>query len=134
MDFDRHQPILFYDGSCGLCDRFVRSIFAKDRKHRLRFAPLQGKTAAKLLPNSLVSDLKTVVYFENSRIYAKSDAVIRSMARLGAWWRLVQFLRIVPRTVRDQVYDIIADRRHRIFGKADICGLLGPEEKDYFLE
>lgn len=134
MDLDRHQSILFYDGSCGLCDRFIKSILVKDKKHRLRFAALQGKTAAKFLPHVLVSDLRTVVYFEDSRIYTKSDAVINSVAKLGSWWPLIRLIRIVPRRLRDRVYDMIAVRRHRIFGKAEACRLLEPEEKGYFLE
>ena len=44
------RHVVFYDGVCGLCDRTVRFLLRRDRRDRLRFAPLQGEVARKLLP------------------------------------------------------------------------------------
>lgn len=43
------RHVLFYDGVCGLCDRAVRFLLARDRERVLLFAPLQGPTAAAVL-------------------------------------------------------------------------------------
>lgn len=128
----RLTPIVFYDGTCGLCHGFVQFIVARDRAGVFRFAPLQGQTAARLIPG-LTGDLRSVVLKDESGVYRKSDASLRTLTRLGGTWALAAGLRVVPRPLRDFVYDVIAKRRHRLFGSADACTLPAPAERSRFL-
>ena len=49
MDAPPTPPrIVLYDGVCGLCDKLVQFLVARDRNRLLRYAPLQGDTAARL--------------------------------------------------------------------------------------
>lgn len=124
--------IVFYDGHCGLCDRAVRFVLKHDRSgSAFRFAPLQGTTypsrvsaeqRAKL-PNSIV------VLIRNGDALTRSDAFVHIFRRLGGGWRtLAGALALIPRPVRDFVYDFIARIRYRVFGRRDeICPIMPPE-------
>lgn len=133
---DPDGPIIFFDGVCGLCDRFVDFVIARDRKGVFRFAPLQGETAAARFgsqgPHSTDAP-PTVLLAEGSVLKARSDATLRILAGLGGPWRLAGLLLLVPRTLRDGAYDFVAARRYRWFGKKESCRLPTPEERGRFL-
>ncbi len=124
--------IVFYDGHCGLCDRAVKFVLKHDRSGRaFRFAPLQGTTYASRvsaerrarLPDSIV------VLTENGDILTRSDAFVHIFRKLGGGWRaLAKALALIPRPLRDLIYDFIARIRYRIFGKRDeLCPIMPPE-------
>jgi predicted DCC family thiol-disulfide oxidoreductase YuxK len=129
---EHDAEIVFYDGHCGLCDRAVKFVLKHDRSSRtFRFAPLQGTTyAARIsaeqrarLPDSIV------VLTEDGATLTRSDAFVHIFRRLGGGWRiLAKTLRLIPRPVRDSIYDFVARIRYRIFGKRDeICPIMPPE-------
>lgn len=131
--------ILFFDGYCGLCNGFVDFVMARDPRARFRFAPLQGTTANALVPQDAVSRdasgaPRSIVYRERGRVYRRSDAVLRSLPRLGGPWKLVAILRAVPRPFRDFMYDWIARNRYRWFGRRAACRMPGPGERARFLD
>ncbi len=128
------KPIVYYDGLCGLCDGFVRFVVARDRLGRYQFAPLQGETARLRLGDELPLDaLRTVVLAEDSALRVKSDAALAILAGLGHGWQMVRALRVVPRPIRDWVYDFIARHRFQWFGRREACRIPGLEERDRFL-
>lgn len=145
----RHQPILFFDGVCGLCNRFIDLMLRADSRDRFRYAPLQGETAQRLLGvddeagNRKTSDLplgnprngdpQSFVFLENDRRFEQSSAVLHALGRLGGPWRLTAFLYVFPRPLRDMIYRFVARNRYRWFGKSDECRLPTPEERERFL-
>jgi predicted DCC family thiol-disulfide oxidoreductase YuxK len=52
---DARTHVVFFDGVCGLCDRWVQFVLPRDRGARFRFAPLQGALAARELPPGVAS-------------------------------------------------------------------------------
>ena len=137
------RPIVYYDGLCGLCDGFVRFVVARDALGCYRFSPLQGETARLRLGDGLAQGaLKTVVLEEDPALRpigntdglrVKSDAAIAILAGLSHGWGLINLLRIVPRPIRDLVYDFIARHRYRWFGKREECRVPTPAERERFL-
>jgi predicted DCC family thiol-disulfide oxidoreductase YuxK len=127
------NPVVYFDGVCGLCNRFVDFGVRFDRQRRLRFAPIQGETAAQRLRSDLATDPTTIVLEENGNLRFRSDAILRILHHLGGGWRLLGVLRIIPRPLRDVIYDWIARNRYSWFGKRDTCRLPTPEERDAFL-
>ena len=126
--------LIYYDGLCGLCDRFVRFVLLHDRRGRFRFAPLQGETARARLPELPNPEaLTTVVLEQESSFRTRSDAALAIVAGLGGAWRATALLRLIPRPLRDAVYDWIARHRFRWFGRRDECRVPGPEERGRFL-
>ncbi|MEZ4757233.1 MAG: DCC1-like thiol-disulfide oxidoreductase family protein [Flavobacteriales bacterium] len=126
-------PVVFYDGHCGLCDRSVQWLLRMDRRAALRFAPLQGTTASKVLPRSIATHMDSFVLLDGNGVHLRSDAAIRVLEHLGGAWRSIRLLRLMPRVMRDSVYDLIARRRHRWFGRMEHCRLPGPGEGARFL-
>jgi predicted DCC family thiol-disulfide oxidoreductase YuxK len=127
--------VVLYDGVCGLCDRLVQFLVAKDRARRLRYAPLQGETAARLraqLPG-IPDDLDTMVFVDDGQVYLRSRAFARIARYLPMPWRLGAVLRYVPRVLADAAYGLVARSRYRIFGKVEACGLPTAEQRQLLL-
>lgn len=126
--------LIYYDGLCGLCDRFVQFVLRRDRAARYRFAPLQGSTARERVPVTLdPRTSQTVILEEGGRFRVRSDAALAILSGLGGAWRLTTLLRVIPRPVRDAVYDLVARNRNRWFGRRAECRVPPPDERDRFL-
>lgn len=105
-------PIVLYDGSCGFCGWSVRWVLRRDRSRSFRFAPLDSPRGRALLAeHGLPSDPGTVVVLDDGRAYLRSDAVLRVARRVGGIWHLLRVGGVLPRSLRDALYDWVA--RHR---------------------
>ncbi len=126
-------PVIFFDGVCGLCNRFIDFVIARDRAGLFRFATLQGETARERLAGADL-DLNTMVLWEEQGILRKSTAAARILIRLGGVWGLCgTALRLVPRPLRDIGYSLVARNRYRLFGKKATCRMPTPAERARFL-
>src|SRR4026209_3041846 len=96
------HPIVFYDGDCGLCDRFVRWMLRRDRRaRRYRFAPLQGETARLMIHvESGVPGEWSVVLVDHAGEHHRSTAALRAIAGLGGGWRGAGLVLLVPAGLR----------------------------------
>ena len=136
------NPIILYDGVCGLCNRLVQFLLKHDKQGRLRFASLQSDFADKVLRRHGfdAKDLDTVHVVENydepgERVLQRSDAVLRAGRELGGFWGSSSAIaRVVPRVLRDLVYRLVATNRYRVFGKYDSCMLPDPSQRSRFLD
>src|SRR5262245_15826021 len=129
--------VLFYDGVCGLCDRLVHFVIARDPTRAFRFAPLQGHTAAaELSTRGYDAQALDTVYVvtKDGRVLLKSRAIFFILSQLGGAWRVLSALRILPRFLTDLGYDLIASIRYRIWGRMDACPAPPPETRALFLE
>jgi len=134
--------IVFFDGVCGLCDRFIRFLMREDRSDIFAFAPLQGKTAAAVLPYNQEEQLSTMRYISDEQIFEKSDAVIKIMSHLGGIWKVASVFLVVPKTWRDGLYDFVAERRNNDnwisrnlgFKNDEACEILSEADRRKLLE
>jgi predicted DCC family thiol-disulfide oxidoreductase YuxK len=127
-------PIIYFDGQCNLCNSLVDFVIRHDRRRHFRFAPLQGETArARLADRFTTAELTTVVLEEPSRFRIRSDAALAILTGLGGFWRLAGTYRLIPRRLRDALYDYVARKRFGWFGRRDTCRVPGPEERERFL-
>lgn len=133
---DSHKKIIFFDGVCGVCDRFVTFMMKIDQSKNLKFSPQQGETfqspEIKKLITKEMGD--SIFYLKDGRIYSKSTAVLTALGDMGGVWKLALFFKLIPRPIRDMVYDLIAINRYKIFGKHESCRLPTPEERAKFLK
>jgi len=129
---------LFFDGTCGLCHRFVRMVLAEDRATHFWVAALQGHAIESLIdePTRRALPDSIVVRTSGGAVLTRSSAVGAILDRLGGWWRvLATLLRAIPRPLRDLGYDAIASVRKKLFATpASSCPLLPPTLRSRFLE
>jgi len=135
------NPIVLYDGVCGLCNHLVQFILKRDTRDRFRFASLQSDFAQQLMTRHGVDphDLDTVYVVKdhgqtNERLLARSDAILFMLSQLGGIWKLSGVGRVLPGAVRDAVYKIVARNRYRVFGKHESCMLPEPKHRAKFLD
>ena len=136
------NPIILYDGVCGLCNRLVRFMLRQDKRGRLHFASLQSEFAAKILRRHDLNttDLDTFHFVENyeqpnERVFQRSDAALRVGRELGGFWAvLAAIAKVLPRALRDLLYRIIARNRYRVFGKYETFMLPAPNQRSRFLD
>lgn len=132
------QRLVLYDGVCGLCDRTVQFLLRVDREQLLRFAPLQGETAAAIRNRHPQLDgVDSIAYVKTASgqedVYVRSTAVLKILKEAGGAWRLLAVFLLVPRAIRDAVYDWVARNRYRWFGRYDNCPLPGAAVRARFL-
>ena len=129
-----NERIVFIDGYCVLCNRFANFIIKKDKHKNLKLSTLQG-IAFKKIESNLPRPLPdSVVLMDGNLFYHKSDAVIRIMRLLPFPYNLSIVFLLIPRSWRDYLYDRMAARRFRIFGKRDVCRIPEPGEMDRFID
>jgi len=127
-------PIVFYDGDCGLCDKFIKFLIKADRNNRLRYSTLQGSTAEAVFGAPATGpDLWSVRLLDDNGAYDRSNAALRAIAHAGGVWKSALAFLIVPRFIRDAVYKFVATNRYRWFGKVDACMLPSPSLRERFL-
>jgi len=126
--------IVLFDGHCNLCHGFVVFIIRRDPRGRFKFASIQSEAGRKALAGAgRAESLESVVLIENGQVYDRSTAGLRILRSLGALWPLTCVFMVVPRMLRDAVYNWIARNRYAWFGRTAQCLLPTPEISSRFL-
>ena len=140
-DAEERGPILLYDGVCSVCDATVQAILRHDRRGLMRFAALEshyGEAVKIRHPELCGVDSLVVVErvagTDAERVFVRSSAALRVAAYLGGWWRLLLVFGLVPRAMRDWLYDAFARNRYRLFGKVDRCRLPAADVRARFID
>ena len=124
--------IIYFDGVCHLCNGFVDWVITRDQHQKFRFAPLQGETAAAFLPAEQRQNLQSLVVTKGGLQLQKSTAVLEILRELP-FWKWTQILRLLPRSLRDLIYDFVARHRYTWFGRRELCRLPTAAEKGRLL-
>jgi predicted DCC family thiol-disulfide oxidoreductase YuxK len=128
--------IVLFDGVCELCTHSVKFILRRERTDVIRFVPLQSKVGHELLRGFGIDPegIATFVFITKGKIYLRSDALVEIVQHLRMPWRMLGWLGVVPRPLRDAVYDFIARNRYRWFGQRETCMMPTPELRARFLD
>jgi predicted DCC family thiol-disulfide oxidoreductase YuxK len=123
--FDGRRPLIVFDGVCILCSGFARWVVRHDRGGRFRFATAQSPLGEALYR---AHGLRTDAYDTNLVIvdgvaHERMDSLIAVLDALGWPWRAGRALKLVPRPLRDRLYDLIARNRYRLFGRRESCDI-----------
>ncbi|KOY87232.1 hypothetical protein AD998_14690 [bacterium 336/3] len=130
-----NYPIVLFDGVCNLCNSSVQFFIRNDKKNILRFASLQSEAGQTLLQkfNLPTNEFNSFVLIVNDQVYLRSSAALKVISYLGGFWKIFQVFWIVPRFMRDGVYNTLAKNRYKWFGKKTECMIPTPELKAKFL-
>jgi predicted DCC family thiol-disulfide oxidoreductase YuxK len=136
MPISRDYATLLFDGVCNLCNGWVDFVIRRDPRGNIRFAALQSPAGRKALQEIDMSAdyLDSIILLDtDGRILTASSAVLTALRKMKWPWPLLFALVIVPKPIRDFIYQRVARSRYRWFGKRDTCRVPAPEEEERFL-
>jgi predicted DCC family thiol-disulfide oxidoreductase YuxK len=125
----RAKPLFVFDGHCVLCSSGASFIMNHDRTHSVQFASAQSELGIAIYEAVGMPIDESYLLIDVAGVHAKSEGYFRLAQILGGRWRLAAIGRLVPRPVRDWIYDQVARNRYRWFGRAEQCRILTPEQR-----
>lgn len=118
-----NKTILLIDGYCNLCNSSVQFILRHERNNNIYFASLQSTIGKDILDfykiDTRVTD--SVILIDANKAYLKSTAILKVCKNLKGFYRLIYAFIIIPKFIRDWIYDGVAKRRYKWFGKQTQC-------------
>lgn len=127
--FDDAMPLFVFDGVCVLCSGGAAWIMRRDSAARVNFASAQSPLGQTLYRHYGIDFDETYLVLIDGRPFTKSAGYLRLCGELGGWWRIFRVAALIPRPLRDWVYDRVAANRYRWFGKTGQCALLTPGQR-----
>ncbi len=133
------RPIILFDGVCNLCNSAVQWVIGRDKEERFYFASLQSDAARQELEELMGAEEidalpDSIVLLDSEGIHTRSAAALRIARGLGSPYTLLRLGVVLPRPIRDAVYDLIARNRYRWFGRRDRCMTPTPDLAARFLD
>ena len=125
------RPVILFDGVCNMCNGAVNLALDWDPAAKLRFSALQSNVGRALLQANgrEADDISSIVLVTSDGAYIKSDAILKITEELTPRWLPVPLAKpaaiagrtLVPKFLRDLIYDGVADNRYSILGMRDEC-------------
>lgn len=130
------HPIILFDGICNLCNSAVQFVIKRDKKGIIQFAPLQSDAGQQLLKQYQLppAAMESFVLIENGKAYSRSSAALKVSRHLRGLWPFCYGFMIVPKFIRNGIYNWVAANRYKWFGVREECMIPTPELKKRFLQ
>ncbi len=130
------KAIILFDGACSLCNKLAQFTIKRDKNNCYQLASIQSETAKKLAAKHQIDFTKTdsIILIIDDSIFIKSVAVFKILENLNTGWKIVLVLKIIPKFIRNLLYDLIAKNRRLLFGKQNECIIQNSEIKNRFLD
>lgn len=127
--------VVLYDGECNLCNNTVKFIIKRDKKKKIKFAALQSEYAQRIFREKQIKQdyIESIILLYNNKLYYKSYAALTIFKYLAGLWPVMYIFIIIPKFIRDYIYDYIAKNRIKWFGKTETCLVMTPELKKRFI-
>lgn len=128
------EAIILFDGVCNLCSGSVKFIIKRDPSGYFKFASLQSEFGQQQLQKLKLdqNSFRSIILLSGDHVYERSDAALEIAKKLTGAWPLLYGFKILPRFLRDAVYNLISRNRYKLFGKKDACWIPTPELKSRF--
>lgn len=135
MNTIKKNKIILFDGVCNLCNGAVTYVIKRDKKNVFKFAALQSDVGAQLIAKFNIDTEKvdSIILIDGDKQYEKSSAALHIAKHLSGAYPLLYGFMVVPRFIRDSVYDYIAKNRYKWFGKKESCMVPTVELKSKFI-
>lgn len=136
MHYLKNNAIILFDGICNLCNSSVNFVIKHDTKKQFIFASLQSDAAKDILLQFGIINLplESIILIENNKIYKKSTAVLRIAKQLNNGIQFSYVFILIPKFIRDAIYNFIGKYRYQWFGKKHECMIPSKELKNRFIE
>ncbi len=128
------EAVILFDGVCNLCSGYVQFVIKRDPYGYFKFASLQSDFGQQQLQklNLDQKSFHSIILLNHNKAYQRSDAALEIVKKLKGAWPLLYGFKILPRFLRDAVYNLVSRNRYKLFGKKDVCWIPTPELKSRF--
>ncbi len=135
MNRTSEKKIILFDGVCNLCNSSINFVIKRDRKDVFRFTALQEEVGRGLIDKYGIdpSNTDSIILIENNKAYIKSSAALRIAKSMSGGYPLLFIFMVIPKFIRNWVYDFVARNRYKWYGKKESCMIPTPELKAKFL-
>lgn len=132
MELD--EKIVFYDGECGFCNLSVQFVLNYEKNNEIHFSSLQSDYASAFFKSKNLPDpdLSTFYFYNNGVLFEKSTAALKVLPNLKWYLQIGVIGWIIPRFLRDKLYDFVAKRRKKL--AKGFCVLPSAEQQQRFLK
>lgn len=129
------KPVVLFDGVCNLCNGFVQTLVKIDPAGKFQFAALQSEFGQEVMAKAQlpVNEISTVILYDNGKIFTHSDVPLEICRQLGGVWSVFLVFKLVPRFLRNRLYNWVARNRYRWFDQRESCMIPTPELRQRFL-
>jgi len=129
------KALVLFDGYCNLCNGAVQFILKRDKKSYFYFASLSWPVAEPILNSSEeLREVDSIILYEGEKVFTKSSAALKIASKLGGLWPAMNVFWVLPKFLRDPVYNFIARNRYKWFGKKDTCMMPESDVSHRFLD
>ena len=125
------DQVIIFDGICGLCSKSVDILIKIDKEKIFTYTSLQGEFVKTL---DLEPDIDSILFYKDNTVYYKSTAILKIFQALGGIWVFMTVFYLIPKVIRDFIYNVIAKYRYKIFGKREQCRLPDAGEEELFID
>lgn len=131
---NKPESVILFDGVCNLCSGAVQFVIKRDPAATFKFASLQSDYGQQQLERFGLdkSSFHSIILIRGDQFFERSDAALEITRGLRRGWPLLYGFKIVPRFIRDGIYNLIGRNRYKLFGKKDACWIPTPELKSRF--
>lgn len=126
----KKERIIIFDGICGFCNKSLDVLIKIDEEKQFKYTSLQGEYIKHL---EVEEGIESIVFYEEGKLYYKSTAILKILRSLGGVWIMVNIFYLIPKSIRDFIYDFIAKYRYNIFGKMETCRMPNRGEEALFI-
>ena len=130
-----NRNIIIFDGVCNFCNSAVNFIINRDPNGVYAFTPMQSEISQELIEKYQEGDFDfdTFLLIKNGVCYVRTDAILEIIQDLTGYWFLFGVSRVIPRSIRDYCYSVVARNRYKLFGKRESCMVPTPEVRNRFI-
>tara|TARA_B100000963_G_scaffold113286_2_gene98632 strand:+ start:18319 stop:18753 length:435 start_codon:yes stop_codon:yes gene_type:complete len=130
------KKIILFDGVCVLCNNFIVFVAKKDQKDNFRFLPIQNKNVDQFVDIQKINirELNSIVLISGDNLKYKSNAAIEILTNLNKIFLFCKVFYVIPKKIRDIIYDFIANNRYHFFGKVENCSIVKSKANNKILK
>lgn len=123
----KQKNTILFDSKCNLCSKSVKKVMKLDKNKIFKFISNNSDYGKELINefnlNSITTE--TIILFTSEKEFLiKSDAAISIITRLNIIFKIFNILQVIPKVIRDKVYDYVAKNRYKWFGENDSCEII----------
>ncbi len=116
------KPIILFDGECKFCNFWIALIQRQKAQHKFNYYPLNSAKGGELKEEYKINpNIDSVLVLDGGKVFDKSSAAFRIVRVLGGGWNMLFVFWLIPKPLRDWMYDKVAKNRHRLFKNRTNC-------------